>query len=223
MASQPSSESEPNQSKVLSLARLSTNEVKPLLGPEPFFHQGEKPGDVAASGVSVLESARLHGPPVVFLGLHEPDSKTGETDVLPSSDFSGKTDPAAVASRLKGTPFFSLDVTRVAQSEVDELFQNAEVTKEGRKLEFVDGRSAMGHLTQIDSAIFSEARSLIDWNSRIKVRASHLTSGCKTIKLIKFHTVLLVLRIPHIFSMGGLEALLFISSSLGRQYGQGSM
>lgn len=170
MASEAVSGDDPQKSKILSLARLTTKEVQPLLGSEPYFHQGEKPGEIAETGVSILETARLHGPPIVFLGLHEPDTETGETDVLPSSDFSGKTDPAAVASRLKGTPFFSLDVSKVPQGDVNEVLQATTTAKEGGSLEFIDGRNAMGHLTQIDSAIFSEARSLIDWNSRIKVR-----------------------------------------------------
>ena len=159
--------------KSLSLARLTTADVKDILGPEPYFAQGRTPGEAAETVVPALESARLHGPPIVFLGLQEPGGVhgLGQGNILPSSEFSKKTDASVVAQRIHGEPVFSLDVSEVPKDGVDALLANAEVAKSGVSLEFVDGRSAMGHLNQIDSGIFAVARSMVDWNARIKVRS----------------------------------------------------
>ncbi|KAI0081983.1 hypothetical protein K474DRAFT_1703450 [Panus rudis PR-1116 ss-1] len=149
------------------LARLPTETVKSLLGPEPLFAQGETAGSAAPDGVASLESARLHGPPIVFLGLLEPNG-LDSGNVLPSSEFSAKNDALAVASRIKGQPFFALDVTKIPSIEVDQVLKKSPEVKDGLRFEFVNGRAAMGHLTQVDSAIFAEANSLVDWNSRIR-------------------------------------------------------
>lgn len=150
------------------LARLTTADVRGLLGPEPYFAQGEKPGSTAPDGVKELEAARLHGPPVVFLGLHE----HGDAQhALPSSDFSAKHGAAtAVAEKIQGTPYFSLDVSDVEKERVDEVVASA--PSGGGKLEFMDGRAAMNVFDQFDSGVFSEARSLVDWTARNKVRVN---------------------------------------------------
>ncbi|KAI0784732.1 NUDIX hydrolase domain-like protein [Abortiporus biennis] len=170
--------------KNFSLARLTTHDVRSLLGSKPYFAQGEKAGDNApTSGAPILESSRLHGPPIVFLGLEEPDEPkfpSHQLDtVLPTSEFGAHADPAIVAEKIEGlgTPFFSLDVSKVGKEEVEDalvkaLSASTDQPKKGEKLEFVDGRVAMGHLNQIDSGIFSEARTMVDWNSRIKFCAS---------------------------------------------------
>lgn len=150
------------------LARLTTADVRGLLGPEPYFAQGEKPGTSAPDGVKELEAARLHGPPVVFLGLHE----HGDAQhALPSSDFSAKHGAAtAVAEKIQGTPYFSLDVSDVEKEHVDVVVASAQ--SGGGKLEFMDGRAAMNVFDQFDSGVFSEARSLVDWTARNKVRVN---------------------------------------------------
>ncbi|CAL1706154.1 unnamed protein product [Somion occarium] len=163
---EPSSESV--KPKSLILARLTSEDVKPLLGSEPYFAQGKNAGELADSTVAALESARLHGPPIAFLGLLEPDTGDRIGNVLPSSEFSAKADPASIAARIKGSPFFALDVTKLDKAEVDQVLHACSLAKRGRSLEFIDGRAAMGHLTQVDSAIFAEARTLVDWNSRIR-------------------------------------------------------
>ncbi|KAL4253297.1 NAD-capped RNA hydrolase NudC subfamily protein [Abortiporus biennis] len=151
--------------KSFSLARLTTRDVRSLLA------------------APILESSRLHGPPIVFLGLEEPDEPkfaSNQLDtVLPTSEFGAHADPAIVAEKIEGlgTPFFSLDVSKVGKEEVEDALAKAltastDSPKDGEKLEFVDGRVAMGHLNQIDSGIFSEARTMVDWNSRIKFCAS---------------------------------------------------
>lgn len=164
------------------LARLSTQDVRALLGPEPFFSQGRHAGESAEGNVKELVAARLHGPPVVFLGLHEhedPDSSsssTGSTSTraLPSSDFSAKKQDAEdVVANIHGTPYFSLDVTAVEEARVSELLRDAAARQDdaGAKLEFQDGRAAMNVIGQFDSGVFSVARTLVDWTARNKVRA----------------------------------------------------
>ncbi|CAL1706157.1 unnamed protein product [Somion occarium] len=124
-------------------AFLSTKEVRALLGPDPFFSQGQHEGDLAAPEVPLLEAARFRGPPIVFLGLQEAEGE----DALPSSDFSAKTDPAAVAARIKGTPYFSLDVSELGQKDVDVALQSSVLAR---------------------GAIIAEGRSMVDWNARNK-------------------------------------------------------
>lgn len=152
------------------LARLSTKDVRPLLGPEPFFSQGQHAGEIAEGSVKELEASRLHGPPVVFLGLHEHEDSTGSASrALPSSDFSAKKDAEAVVTKIHGTPYFSLDVSNVEQTRVDEVLGGSEASKSGVVLEFLDGRAAMNMIDQFDSGVFSVARTLVDWSARNKV------------------------------------------------------
>jgi NAD+ diphosphatase len=152
------------------LARLSTRDVRGLLGPEPYFSQAEREGETAAQDVKELQAARLHGPPVVFLGLHEHQDNTGgATHVLPSSEFSGKDDAEAVVAKIRGTPYFSLDVSGFEETRVSEVLGSSEASRGGTKLEFMDGRAAMNLIDQFDSGIFSTARTLVDWTARNKV------------------------------------------------------
>ncbi|KAI0081982.1 hypothetical protein K474DRAFT_1703449 [Panus rudis PR-1116 ss-1] len=145
-------------------ARLTTAEIRSLLGPEPFFAQGEKVGELAQADIPVLEAARIHGPPIVFLGLQESEGE----GALPSSDFGSKTDPAALTARIKGTPYFAIDVTDIEQSVLDEVLQSSSLGTSGHKLEFIDARAAMRYHNYTDAAILAEARSMIDWNVRNK-------------------------------------------------------
>ncbi|CDO69173.1 hypothetical protein BN946_scf185042.g75 [Trametes cinnabarina] len=151
-----------------SLARLTTKDVRPLLGPEPFFSQGQNEGDLAPADVPRLQAARLCGPPIIFLGLHEPAGGSGSSDALPSSDFSAKAGAETVIAHIKGTPYFSLDVSDVASSDVDRVLLDAAVTKEAGELAFTDPKVAMGSFDAFESALFAEARSMTDWNARNK-------------------------------------------------------
>ena len=151
-----------------SLARLTTRDVRPLLGPEPFFSQGQQEGDLAPADVKALEAARLRGPPIVFLGLHE--SETSFSAALPSSDFSAKSDPVALISNVHGTPYFSLDVTGVDHTEVDNVLASSVAAGEGLQLAFSEPRAAMSVLEEFEAAVFAAARSMVDWNARNKVR-----------------------------------------------------
>ncbi|KAF9227059.1 hypothetical protein BS17DRAFT_774870 [Gyrodon lividus] len=142
-------------------ALLSTHDVKPLLGSKPYFGQGQNPGEAVAEDTPTLQAARIHGPRIVFLGLkeHNPDTASA----LPSSDFK---DPHAAVANLDGTPYFSVDVADLDESKVDEIVQNSELAKTDVKLAFTDPRTAMGSLDTSTAAIFSMARSMVDWNER---------------------------------------------------------
>ncbi|KAH7905966.1 NUDIX hydrolase domain-like protein [Hygrophoropsis aurantiaca] len=145
------------------LAYLSTIDVKPFLGTEPYFGQGQNEGEAAAEDVHVLEAARIHNSPVVFLGLKENQSESASA--LPSSDFS---DPQAAVANLEGTPYFSLDVADFEEGKVNEILQNTELGKNGATLTFVEPRAAMSSLDAFTAGVFAEARSMVDWNYRNK-------------------------------------------------------
>ncbi|KIJ08333.1 hypothetical protein PAXINDRAFT_172979 [Paxillus involutus ATCC 200175] len=155
----------PNTEK-RTFALLTTHDVKPLLGSEPYFGQGQNPGEVGPdfeeeTHASVLQAARFHGPRIVFLGLKEHDPNTASA--LPSSDFK---DPHAAVANLDGTPYFSIDVADLEESTVDEVVQDSELAKTDVKLAFTDPRTAMGSLDAFTAAVFALARSMVDWNER---------------------------------------------------------
>ncbi|KAJ3530492.1 hypothetical protein NM688_g7700 [Phlebia brevispora] len=150
-----------------SLALLTTEDVRALLGPKPYFAQGERDGDLADHDVHVLEAARMRGPGIVFLGLQESDE--GKSDALPSSDFSAKSDAASVVAKIKGTAYFSLDVSKVNEKELDEVLQTSDAARSGVSLTFIDGRQAMGYMDYYYAAVYAEARAQVDWNARNKV------------------------------------------------------
>lgn len=156
------------------LAQLTTQDVRALLGPTPYFSQGQTEGAHAEAGVSALESARFHGPDVTFLGLQEPAS---ESQALPSSEFSAKNDAVAVVDKIKGTPYFSLDVTRLEKTAVDAALESTEAYGRDQKFVFVDARPAMASMDVFYAAVFAEARALVDWNARNRVRGFHV--GCR--------------------------------------------
>ncbi|KAG8214201.1 NUDIX hydrolase domain-like protein [Butyriboletus roseoflavus] len=143
------------------LALLTSRDVKPLLGPGPYFGQGLNPGESSTEETPVLEAARLHGPRVVFLGLEERNPATASA--LPSSDFKG---PEAAVAHIDGTPYFSVDVADLEEGKVDEVVQNSELEQSDVKLAFTDPRTAMGALDMFGAAVFANARSMVDWNDR---------------------------------------------------------
>lgn len=156
----------PKGSRTRYLARLPTSEVRSLLGSEPFFSQGKVEGTLAESDDPVLEAARIRGPPIVFLGLHQ---DTTSEQALPSSDFSAKSDALAVAARIQGTAFFSLDVSDIPDDVLEVTLQETGLGKSGAKLAFTDARLAMGTYDYFDAAVVASARGLVDWNARNKV------------------------------------------------------
>ncbi|KAI0633535.1 NUDIX hydrolase domain-like protein [Trametes polyzona] len=162
---QPLVQSRPNGPKQ-PLARLSTEDVKPLLGPEPYFAQGQHEGELAPADVPVLEAARLRGNPIVFLGLHE--TNTTDADALPSSDFSAKTSADVVLANIKGAAYFSLDVSDVDQATLDQTLRKSSAAQDGAQLVFSEPRSATTNFDAFEAALFAEARSMTDWNARNK-------------------------------------------------------
>lgn len=150
-------------SKKSSLAYLTTADVRPFLGSEPFFGQGQhnNGGIITFAENSHLESARHRGAPIVFLGLKETCEETASA--LPSSDFK---DAQTAVANLEGIPFFALDVSEWEVIQAEEMLKGA---GPNRTLAFVDARTAMAGLDAVTAAIFAEARSLVDWNQRNKV------------------------------------------------------
>jgi NAD+ diphosphatase len=150
------------------LARLPYETVSSWLGSTPIFGQGQHDGSSATTdgeneALPTLEASRFRGAPLVFLGLQEPAGTTGAA-ALPSSDFSAKSsDASTIASRVEGTPFFALDVTTLEQDAVDSVIQTL-----GTETEFGEPRTAMARMDQFEAALFAEARTMVDWNSRNK-------------------------------------------------------
>lgn len=164
------------------LGTLSTDEIKLLIGSEPIFEQGQQTRDASTADegtpvIPALEAARLHGPRIVFLGLHEPTTTTLQS-ALPSSEFSAKTEPAVLASNIHGTPYFAIDVSSSAEGVEEVLKISSAKLQEGASLQFVEARSASSAFDSFEAAVFAEARALIDWNTRYKV--------AKTILLLEY-------------------------------------
>jgi NAD+ diphosphatase len=160
----------PNTEK-RTLALLTTNDVKSLLGPDPFFGQGQNPGEACTEETPILEAARLHGPRVVFLGLEERDPTTASA--LPSSDFK---EPEVAVANIDGTPYFSVDVADLEEDKVDDVVQNSGLAKTDAKVAFTDPRTAMGALDAFFAAVFASARSMVDWNDRNKACCTSIDS-----------------------------------------------
>lgn len=159
----------PNTEK-RTLALLTTQDVKPLLGPSPCFGQGQNLEELSTDETPVLHAARFHGPRLVFLGLEERDPSTASA--LPSSD---SKEPEVAVANINGTPYFSIDVADLEQDNVDEAVQNAELAKSDVKLAFTEPRAAMGALDVFAAAVFAGARSMVDWNDRNKVCCTAVT------------------------------------------------
>jgi NAD+ diphosphatase len=141
------------------LALLTTTDVELFLGPKPYFGQGPSEGAIAAVDLPILEAARFRGAPIVFLGLCEPQDN-GYSPAVPHEE---------LAKALVGTPFFSIDISEVSQSQLDRLVQTSTAATDGFNLSFAEARGAMRGMDEFDAGVFAEARSMVDWNSRNKV------------------------------------------------------
>lgn len=151
------------------LALLSTAQVKPLLGIDRLFGQGQSlaGGDSVLTDViepaelpepKLLQAARLRGPKIVFLGIHEREG----VQALPTGGFKSAQD-------LTGTPYFALDISKSDPAEVENLLQSASPSP-SHKLEFQGSRPAAAWFDHFDAPIFSLGRSMVDWNARNRVR-----------------------------------------------------
>lgn len=159
-------------SNINSLALLSSVQLKSMLGEELVFGQGERPGESSESATagnidtSVLESCRLRGPPVVFLGLEEHEG----VQALPSSEFRTPERPEDIS----GVPHFSVDLYGIPDDEIAKLLEEA--AEDNTVLTFDEPRSAAQKFSMVEAAIFAEARSMLDWNTRNKVYPFFLLS-----------------------------------------------
>ncbi|KAF5386214.1 hypothetical protein D9615_002316 [Tricholomella constricta] len=150
-----------------SLAFLNTKDVRPFLGPEPFFGQGKEEGELVVESPDVqhspTEAARHRNPPVVFLGLQE----NSKTNALPSSEF---VDPEAAIANLDGIPYFAMDVAELdlAPERLKEILDSTSPAQSGQVLSWSEPRVLMTGLDSFSGAVFAEARSLVDWNLRNK-------------------------------------------------------
>ncbi|KAG6879134.1 hypothetical protein C0992_004951 [Termitomyces sp. T32_za158] len=170
-AGQPLVLANPEFPRKQTLAFLTTKDVRPFLGPEPFFGQDKEIGQLVAESPEKEDSptgaARHHSAPVVFLGFQE-HSKTG---ALPSSDF---VDATAAVANLDGTPYFSMDVADLdlTPERMKGILQETAPAREGQSLSWSEPRVLMTGLDHFSGAVFAEARSLVDWNQRNKVRSN---------------------------------------------------
>jgi NAD+ diphosphatase len=152
------------QSGLRNIAFLSTEDIRSCLGPQPFFGQGQGESDVAPAGVPALESARLRGPPIVFLGLQQ--TPEDAENALPLSE---TKDAQYSVDKIKGAAFFALDVQRLDRRAVDDLLKNSERVQGELLLEFMEPRSAMIFLDDFAASLFATGRSLLDWSQSNKV------------------------------------------------------
>lgn len=185
-------------------ALLETSRIKDLLGNEPMFGQGQAPGETISSGSSVFQACRFRGPTVLFLGLKEPEG----TQALPSSEFR----TPQTSNDIHGAPYFSIDLARLSQTDTHEFLKS--VAQGGETLTFAEPRSAAASFNMFEAAIFAVARSMIDWNTRNKVRLRH---GCLRLPISSKSPVLCRLRFPHLLIMGRLETFLLFASTLGEK------
>ncbi|KAJ7647749.1 NUDIX hydrolase domain-like protein [Roridomyces roridus] len=139
------------------LAELTTEQVKSFLGPEPWFGQGKDEGQTLTANElgTFTESARHRGPRIVFLGLHDALSTV---NALPTSDF---TDPETAVAKLNGTPYFAFDIGEANASAFLE---------EHKQFSWGEARPLMMNVTldKLSLALFTESRSMVDWNLRNK-------------------------------------------------------
>lgn len=162
----PAGESSAEETRTLAL--LSTAQVKPLLGFDRLFGQGQSSAEGSSPTTDVIEpedhpelkilqAARLRGPKIVFLGVHEREG----VQALPTKDFKSAKD-------LPGTPYFVLDTSRSDPADLENLLQSA-VPSPAHKLAFQESRPATAWLSHFDAPIFALGRSMIDWNARNRV------------------------------------------------------
>ncbi|EAU91244.1 NAD+ diphosphatase [Coprinopsis cinerea okayama7 len=157
---------------------VNTNDIKVLLGPEPYFGQGQNPGEPCTGDDDDSdEHSGRHSPTkacrhlharIVFLGIDEGQAggNGAPYSALPLAEFK---DPDVAFQKLKGTPYFAMDVAELGYSE-DELrsiFESS-LSKDGRTFTWAEPRSLMTSLGHFEAAVFASARSLVDWNFRNK-------------------------------------------------------
>ncbi|EKM81168.1 hypothetical protein AGABI1DRAFT_112859 [Agaricus bisporus var. burnettii JB137-S8] len=170
-AGQPLVSSAP--SSQLRLAYLSTTNVLPFLGPQPFFGQAQAVGAIVTDQATsnVTDAARHHPQSlrISFLGMYEKNEGEGAS-VLPTSEFSSATSAVEALKRLGGIPYFAMDVADLVS---EGQFTEEEILKTLQKdapdtYYWSEPRALMTGLDQFTAGVFACARSLADWNYRNK-------------------------------------------------------
>jgi len=199
-----------------SLVYLTTDDVKPLLGSEPFFGQERDQGQLVIESSDVSHSptaaARHRGIPVVFLGIHEPPSKSS---ALPSSAF---VDPDTAITNLEGTPYFSMDVTdlELAAEKLQDILSSTSQARNG-VLSWSEPRVLISSLDGFSGGLFAESRSLIDWNQRNKVSPRAFPLICsRRENNVPLIIVLSSVWVPFLLHVGWLEAFVFVIIAMGK-------
>lgn len=150
--------------RLVVLAYLTTSDMKPILGPPPYFGQGKEIGDLlpdSDAGHSSTQSARHRGLRVVFVGLHESANVTSEF-----------TSPEDALKNLDGTPYFSADISTLEYTpeELQEFLDNTTLRREGKAFTWSNPRALISTLDAFTAGIVASAKSVVDWNLRNKVR-----------------------------------------------------
>ncbi|KAF5021705.1 hypothetical protein F66182_6262 [Fusarium sp. NRRL 66182] len=130
-------------------AYLSFNDIQPLVGSDPFALTEDE-------AIQSFDSAKTK-PLIVFLGMLE---EGNETDLISSNEHGD----------IKGHPYFAVDITpKGAHAEKAASFL-AEQEKKGLSLD--KNPRAMSQSAD-SAAMYAQARSMIDWNTR-----SPFCAGC---------------------------------------------
>ncbi len=191
-----------SRAKEARLALLTTAEVEPFLGLKPYFGQGYQEGEIPTVDLPILEAARFRGAPTIFLGVSEPKA----------NDYRPTIPPEELARVLVGTPFFSIDVTEVSQTKLDHLVQTSTAGTDGYKLTFAEARAATRDLSNFDAGVFAEARSMVDWNFRNKVRRSRRYFLILLLLHLLLLSVLCLLWFARVLRLGRMEIVMHKSS-----------
>lgn len=161
----------PELSKVskTAIALLTTEDMRSLLGPEPYFGQGKERGEVLPESIeslghSPLDAVRHHGKPVVFLGILERDVVSSPLlqDIL--------KEPTLSVSRLGGTPYFAMEVSDLdlSDADIDGFLKGTGPGQQGLELTWAEPRGLSLSLELEMAGIFAIARTMVDWNSKSK-------------------------------------------------------
>ncbi|ROW12222.1 hypothetical protein VMCG_00102 [Cytospora schulzeri] len=128
------------------LAYVKHEDVKPLTGPNPY----EKPEEQLIKEFNSEEVKPL----ILLLGLDEAHK-------IPASG----DDPAFQYKEYKGRPYFAVDVTPRTSGSV-EAANNVIEAMNAKGCSFFENQRNLG-LTADEAAVYANARSLFDWNSRV--------------------------------------------------------
>lgn len=137
------------------LAFLSTDQVKHFLGEEPYFGQSELEGQIADPSISDLESARIRGPRIVFLGSAIPQNTLAQ-DVRVMID-------AGINHQYPS--YFAFDISGHTTPENATSLLHL-VTSGDDHLEFSEPRMVAVTFSTFDASLFAQAKSMVDWNLR---------------------------------------------------------